>query len=203
MTRVLAFLVFFSILFFVSFDFSSATLDVSFSTSNEAFAQEELSIKEATMSSAPKKVDYELPYPGILPDNPLYFLKMIRDRIVGFLISDPLKKAEFDLLHADKRLNAGIYLLDKNKDKNASLAQSTISKGEDYFEQAVKNVRQAKERGLDTKDILRRLSPSSIKHQEILQSLGDKAAQDLKDDYMHLQNRVKDFESQVASLIAD
>ena len=40
-------------------------------------------------------VKYELPYPGILPDNPLYFLKQIRDWIMERLITDPLKKIEF------------------------------------------------------------------------------------------------------------
>lgn len=154
-------------------------------------------------SSMTEGVKYDLPYPGILPDNPLYFLKMIRDRIVGFLISDPLKKAEFDLLQADKRLNAGIYLLDKNKDKNARLAQSTISKGEDYFEKAIEKVDQAKKQGLDTKDILRRLSEASKKHQEVLQSLEAKAGPDLKDDYVFLQSRAKNFESRVESLRLD
>src|SRR3989344_1770388 len=99
-----------------------------------SFAQEELSIKEATESAdieENKSVDYDLPYPGLLPDHPLYFLKMMRDSAIGFLISDPLKKAEFDLLQADKRLNSGLYLLHNDKDKNAELAQSTISKGED------------------------------------------------------------------------
>src|SRR5260370_38981843 len=68
--------------------------------------------KTATDSS---KMDYQLPYPGILPDNPLYELNALRDRIYGFLISDPLKKSEFDLLQADKRLAVGISLFNKGK----------------------------------------------------------------------------------------
>lgn len=167
-----------------------------------SFGKEE-SVMEATMSAdatQTESVKYDLPYPGILPDHPLYFLKMIRDRIVSFLISDPLKKADFDLLQADKRLNSGIYLLNKNKDKNEKLAHSTISKGENYFEEAIQNVRQAQKQGLDTKDILRRLSDASKKHQEVLQSLGNKASQDLTDGYGHLKNRVKEFEAQVLSL---
>ena len=34
---------------------------------------------------------YNLPYPGLLPDNRFYLLKMIRDRVVGMLIADPIK----------------------------------------------------------------------------------------------------------------
>ena len=160
---------------------------------NLAFAQEKLSIKEATMSSrvqeTNKSVEYELPYPGILPDNPLYFLKVARDRIVGLLISDPLKKAEFDLLQADKRLNTGVYLFKKDKNKQA-LAFSTISKGENYFEEAIAKVKEAKQQKMETNDVLRRLWDSSRKHEEVLKSLG----------FASLQKRTADFEKQVESL---
>src|SRR3989338_6920091 len=75
--------------------------------------------------------DYQLPYPGILPDNPLYNLKTLRDKVWSFLISNPSKKAEFDLLQADKRLSVAIALFDLKK---YDLAEATISKGENYFE---------------------------------------------------------------------
>src|ERR1700704_2037322 len=39
-------------------------------------------------------VDYTLPYPGLLPDSPLYFLKTFRDRLISFFISSPIKKAD-------------------------------------------------------------------------------------------------------------
>lgn len=178
-------------------------LNVAFASLSGAFAQEELTIKEATESSEPstvkKSLEYTLPYPGILPDNPLYSLKMLRDRIVGILISDPLKKAEFGLLQTDKRLNTGIYLLNKDKSK-ASLAQSTISKGENYFEEAIKNVKEAKKQGMDTNDIVRRLSDSSYKHQEVLRMLRQKASKDLKESFMSLEKRVEGLKKQVESL---
>ncbi len=157
-------------------------------------------LKEATGSSETSKtIEYELPYPGILPDNPLYFLKMIRDRIIGFLISDPLKKAEFDLLQADKRLNSGIFLFKKGKEKY-SLALSTVSKGENYFEEAIAKAGEAKKQGMDTNDIVRRLSDSSYKHQEVLRYLRQKAPKDLKESFMSLENRVEDLKKQVESL---
>lgn len=169
---------------------------------NVAFAQEELSIKEATRSSDTKivkSVEYEFPYPGILPDHPLYFLKMVRDRIIDVLISDPLKKAEFNLLQADKRLNAGVYLLNKDKSKSA-LAHSTISKGENYFEEAIKNVKEAKKQGMETSDILRRLSDSSYKHQEVLMLLSKKVSKDSKESFMSLEKRIRDLKNQAESL---
>jgi hypothetical protein len=60
--------------------------------------------KEATGSASIENVEYYLPYPGLLPDNPLYYLKAIRENIQKFFISDPLRKAQFDLLQANKTL---------------------------------------------------------------------------------------------------
>ena len=91
-------------------------------------------------------VEYDLPYPGLLPDNPLYILKVMRDGIVGFFISDPLEKSKFDLLQADKRLNAGVYLTQETK-VNDGLVVSTISKGENYFQEAIGQLSQAKMQG--------------------------------------------------------
>jgi len=162
-------------------------------------SSQELSIKEATVSAdakATKSVEYTLPYPGLLPDNPLYFLKAARDRIVGLLISDPLKKAEFNLLAADKRLNSGIFLFKKGKEKHA-LAFSTISKGENYFEEAIAKVREAKKQRLDTNDILRRLSDSSYKHQEAIRSFEKISSKDFKEGFVSLQKRTEDFKKQV------
>lgn len=169
---------------------------------NVAFAQEELTIKEATESSGlgttKKSVDYTLPYHGILPDNPLYFLKAARDRIVDFLISDPLKKADFYLLAADKRLNAGVSLFRK-KDKH-SLAESTVSKGENYFEKAVSKTKEAKKQGMDIKDIASRLLTSSKKHQEIIRDLEENVDSKTKESLKSLLKRVKNFEKQASKL---
>lgn len=145
----------------------------------------------AQSDSAPsQKVDYELPYPGLLPDSPLYFLKVTRDRVIGFLITDPIKKANFDLLVADKRLNAAIYLFDKNQ-KKESLAETTISKGENYFEEALRKAREGKSQMLDAKDLARRLSLSSRKHLEIIKELKARSPANLNDNFGQLEKRVE------------
>lgn len=141
---------------------------------------------------------YELPYPGLLPDSPLYFLRVTRDRVVGFLISDPLKKTEYNLLQADKRLNAGIYLFNKGK---VELAVSTISKAENYFEKAIESMKIAKMQGIDIKEIGSKLLESSRKHQEVLIDLEKKANKTFKSNFSVLQKRTIDFETKVESLI--
>lgn len=66
-----------------------------------------------------KKVNYDLPFPGILPDHPLYFLKKIRDKIVEYLKFDPQEKANFILLLSDKKIGMARELSNKGKFKLA------------------------------------------------------------------------------------
>lgn len=112
------------------------------------------------------KIVYQLPYPGILPDHPLYSLKVIRDRIQVFLTRDNLKKAEIYLLYSDKRLAMGQDLEKKGK---ASLAISTISKGEKYFLKIPELLRQAKEQGTSpSAEVVERIKVSNQKHKEVI-----------------------------------
>ncbi|MBI4100775.1 hypothetical protein HY439_03500 [Candidatus Microgenomates bacterium] len=112
-----------------------------------------------------QKVEYSLPYPGILPDHPLFFLKEIRDRVLGWFISDPLKKAEFNLLMADKELNTGLFLLEKGK---PDLAQSAFTRAESYLDKSFKSIQAAKEAGKNTDTLTGRLSLAILKHNEVL-----------------------------------
>lgn len=80
------------------------------------------------------RVEYVLPYPGILPTHPLYVFKKIRDSIIEMIISDPLKKAEFYMLQADKKLNMAIFLFDK---KNPTVATEQLAQSQSIRELAV------------------------------------------------------------------
>jgi hypothetical protein len=148
----------------------------------------------ASSSSAPE-INYELAYPGLLPDNPLYFLRAIRDRVVGFLISDPLKKSEFDLLQADKRLNAGIYLFNKGK---ISLAFSTISKAENYFEEAISKIKEAKTQREDINGTQGKLENALKKHEQELSILSEKSNANFKASFQSELKRVTGFEERLS-----
>lgn len=114
------------------------------------------------------KVDYELPYPGMLPDNPLYFLKQVRDWILDKLIVDPIKKAEFYILQADKRVAMGVMLAASGK---ATLGEQVISKAEKYMNSAVQSLLVLKSQGKDVPAyIVDHLSKALAKHIEVLQS---------------------------------
>lgn len=116
-----------------------------------------------------KKQEYLLPFPGILPDHPLYFFKQVRDGILDRLIVDPLRKAEFHVLQADKRLNMGKVLIEQGK---GTLAETTISKGEKYMERAVSGLTAFKSTGRPVPaSLVDRLTRSMEKHVEVLDGL--------------------------------
>ena len=113
-------------------------------------------------------VPYTLPHPGLLPGHMFYSLKTMRDDIKGFLISGPLKKAEFNLLLADKYVQTS-YLLVMGEKKDVAAAAQAFAKGEAYFEEAVRKTDDAKKQGLDTADITKRLTLANLKYREIMQ----------------------------------
>lgn len=110
------------------------------------------------------KVAYDLPYPGILPDHPLYSVKIVRDRIMEFVTRDYIKKAELYLLLSDKRVAMAIDLAKKGKE---SIALSTLSKAEKYFAKIPVLVRSAKKQGSSpASEFIQRLRLSNAKHKE-------------------------------------
>lgn len=151
---------------------------------------------QAVMAQEPA-VSYELPYAGLLPDNPLYSLKVLRDRVIGFLITDPLKKSQFDLLQADKRLNAGISLCKK---KNYALAQSTMSKGENYLEQSMHDLEQAKKEKIDIRSLQATLLQAANKHEDVLEALEETSPSGYKGGFTSLHTRAIDIRQKISSL---
>lgn len=119
----------------------------------------------AASESADKRVEYDLTWPGILPDHFLYPVKMIRDRIWLWLTTDSLKKAELLLRFADKRVWSAQILLDKGQ---PDLAASTATKAEKYLQRAIDQEKKAREKGKETTAFLEKLSLAGLKHEEML-----------------------------------
>jgi len=127
--------------------------------------------EESQVLAAKAKVEYYLPYPGILPDHFLYPIKMIRDKILLFLTTEPLKRAQRLLHYADKMVEAARILVEGGKPE---LGVSTATKAEKYLEQAIAQERIANEKGKDTNTLLERLSKATLKHEEVLLEMSEK-----------------------------
>jgi len=126
----------------------------------------------ATMAGI-SKTEYYLPYPGILPDNVLYKFKALRDRVSLILTLKPEKKAEKELLYANKRIGAAKFLMEGGK---VGLAVSTATKAEKYLESVFTRLDKLSRGGKDVKSQLLELSKAIVKHQEILDEIVGKSA---------------------------
>jgi hypothetical protein len=115
------------------------------------------------------KVEYTLPYPGILPDHPLYFMKRFRDVVLEMVIVEPVRKSEFYILQGDKRLQMGSMLVEQKK---FALAESTVSKAEKYIEKAVTGLTTYKTSGgIIAPYVVEHAELAIAKHMEVLKEL--------------------------------
>lgn len=157
-----------------------------------------MSIDAITPTSTPSPVDYALPYPGILPDNPLYFVKVARDSLVGFLIAEPNKKAEFGLHQADKGLQSAVLLLKKDSTKE-KLALASLRRGNAYFADAVVQIKEARKQKYVMNDIIDKLLVSAKKHKEVYKEI-QKKNPSIKNEVRELEKKMIEFEKSVESI---
>ncbi len=125
-----------------------------------------VSSPQAAAEPVTVKVEYYLPYPGVLPDSPLYKLKAVRDRLLLMVTFDEARKVEKELLYADKRIGAAQALAEGGK---IDLAVSTATKAEKYLESAVNRVKKLSKLGRDVKSAIMILERAVAKHREILE----------------------------------
>lgn len=146
------------ILFFALFTF--------FFVSTAAAQQNLMENQSSDVKVEPAKIDYNLAFPGMLPDNPLYKIKVLRDKISMILISDPYKRTDFYLLQTDKGILATAILVDKNK---IELAEKTALKAENNMTLLANELYRFQQKP-DAK-FFDKLRTASLKHQEVLDSL--------------------------------
>lgn len=128
---------------------------------------------EVKSSTPEAKIEYDLAYPGILSDNPLYKLKVLRDKISIFLLNDPYKRSDFYLLQADKGILATAMLVDKNK---IDLSGKTALKAENNMTLLTFELHRFSQK--PNVEFFNKLKTASLKHQEILNSLIKRVPQD-------------------------
>lgn len=138
------------------------------------FAQE----VSPTLTPTPIPVKYNLAFPGMLPDHPLYKLKVLRDKVTLFLTRDPMKRAGYHLLLADKRIHMAAMLVDKEK---IELAKETALKGENEYTLLVFLFKDVVKK--PDKNFYERLEKASLKHQEVLKQMVSKVEVKDKKDF--------------------
>lgn len=109
---------------------------------------------------------YRLPEPGILPNHPLYPLKMIRDRIILISTLNPSKKPKLLLNFANRRIAATQALINAGY---AAEAVGTAMKAESYLEQAVGLSDQVEPS--QRRQWLENLDQAALMHSEVIDNL--------------------------------
>ncbi len=131
-------------------------------------------------------IDYPLVYAGrILPGHAFWSVKATRDRLWLFFTSNPSRKAELNLLFADKRLGAYIELMERGDLENAYVS---LIKAEQYLKKASDKEVEIRNKGVDTTDLLIRLSNSSLKHQEVINEAKTKFPDNAVADLVLVEN---------------
>ena len=138
-----------------------------------------------------KKVIYDLPYAGILPDNPLYFFKQIRDTLLEVFTRDQVKKAEDLLLSSDKKIHMAQLLAKKGKN---NLMIKTLTEGEKQSLKIPSLIISSKKQGVGPKEgFVYRLKLSNVKHREVMEEL----IKDIPQGQENEMNTVMDLNSQI------
>lgn len=106
-----------------------------------------------------------LPDPGMLPDNPFYFLKSLWESVVSFFAFGDEAKAERALELSEVRLAEAKALIAKGETEAAG---KTLAKYQEQYRDAILRAKQAGDKGLDTEKLFVDISESTINHQTTL-----------------------------------
>ena len=113
-------------------------------------------------------LDYTMPFPGILPDHPLYQIKTLRDKILLFFTNNPVKKINLELLMSDKQVVMGELLWEKGK---SDLAVETFNKSEKGLLSVVMSLNELKKTNNLPAGLADKVELSAKKHEEIISKL--------------------------------
>lgn len=166
-----------------------------FFTSAPVHADDTLPVSLPTITPS----EYKLPYPGLLPDSPLYFLKAFRDNVAAFFIGKPVDKAEFMLLQSDKQVAASYMLLTQEKDKT-DLAVKTFGQAQDDFDEAIEQTQLAKKQGMEVRDMAKKLADAQQKHLQVLDQIDQQINAAAKQKFQEIRTREIAFVKTLKSL---
>lgn len=154
--------------------------------------------KDSSIRAPQTTVQYDLSYPGLLPDHPFYVLKQVRDNMMTLLIGKPLDRSAFMLLQSDKQVSTAKLLVDQKKDVNM-IKDSCIS-SQKLFEDAIDDAQSAKQEGFATGDLITQLRMASKKHYEIMREILVQLSPEEKKMFVDIEKRSLELIPRTASL---
>lgn len=119
----------------------------------------------------------DLPEPGMLPDSPFYFLKSWSEGIGTFFTFGDVAKAERFLNLSEKRLAEANALVAKGEPE---IAEKAIGRYQEQLNRALAKAEEAKANGLDTDEVLAKVSEATLKHQAVLADVYEQVPEQAK-----------------------
>lgn len=149
-------------------------------------------------SSVPD-IDYFLPGTGLIgPDDLLWELEVLRDKVWLTATQDSFNKSEILLLLADKRISYAQQLAARD---NYSEAIEVAEKAEMYLDDAYKTLRSDNVTMDDCRDYCRELSLSALKHRELLEKMYSTAPDDARPWISEITNTSKNVYEHMTHLM--
>ena len=113
-----------------------------------------------------EKICYKLPETGILPDNPLYMLKNLRDELWIRFSTNPMDKAKIVLLIADKKMEEAI-ILDRVQGKS-DLVIKTSQEAVKKLKLASDLVFKMNDKDIETQKIEQKIETATLIYKKII-----------------------------------
>lgn len=113
---------------------------------------------------------YKLPEPGLLPTNPFYGFKKVRDFLWIKFSAGNIKKAKVQLLVADKRMSEAKSLLTDNKGK---VGLDASQEAFDTLKLAERSISEVEDETDETKEIHSQIFKAGFAYMAILKESGE------------------------------
>jgi hypothetical protein len=125
-------------------------------------------------SASPSAEVSELPVVHILPDNPLYFLKTIKEKVQLLVARNASSQADLLLTFSQKRLAEALEVAGKGK---IYISEKLFDAFGQDIEAAQEKIREARARGEKTYNLLVELQKTVAYQKAVIEELGDQAEQ--------------------------
>jgi len=112
---------------------------------------------------------YKLPESRILSNNPIYFLKKIRDNLWIQFSRNPIDKSRITLLVADKKISETITLY--KKENNNRFLKENMDEAVKKIESAQKIIDQLNQKDLEVKKIKQKIDQTNAFYQYIIERI--------------------------------
>lgn len=115
--------------------------------------------------------------PRLLPDNPLYFLKRIKERIELFFAFTPEKRAEKLAEIATRRIAEAKMMVKKGKPE---FVERLMARYQKHLERAIEKTEEAKKKGKEVEKVLEIITQATSQHQGVLSEVYEKVPEEAK-----------------------